>query len=307
VGASLLFPPQYQTPGTAQEALLQIVHTGPRTLGFSQTRWTLAAISNACDWLRLTTSGGLSRLLARLKISWKRGREHIYSPDPDYEAKLTYIKNLTKDSQASRGQRPILYLDEVTYYRQPTTCAAYELQGHRQPLAERSYQSNTLTRVIATLDVANGRVVHRWRSHLTVRAIVAFYQQLCDAYPGAERLYVVQDNWPVHTHPDVLVALESQEQPWPWHRPGNWPTSPSVAAQRHWGGLHLPIQIVTLPTYAPWTNPIEKLWRWLRQEVLHMHRLSDQLEELRAEIDRFLDRFASGSPALLRYVGLLPN
>ena len=27
------------------------------------------------------------------------------------------------------------------------------------------------------------------------------------------------------------------------------------------------IEPVWLPTYAPWLNPIEKLWRWLRQEV----------------------------------------
>ena len=59
-----------------------------------------------------------------------------------------------------------------------------------------------------------------------------------------------------------------------------------------------------LPTYASWTNPIEKLWRWLRQEVLHLHRLADRLEELRAEVRRFLDRFALGSLELLRYVGL---
>jgi hypothetical protein len=31
------------------------------------------------------------------------------------------------------------------------------------------------------------------------------------------------------------------------------------------------LQSVWLPTYAPWLNPIEKLWRWLRQDVLKMH------------------------------------
>ena len=59
-----------------------------------------------------------------------------------------------------------------------------------------------------------------------------------------------------------------------------------------------------LPTYASWLNPIEKLWRYLKQEVLHLHRLANDLGGLRAEIDRFLDQFTDGSDQLLRYVGL---
>lgn len=61
----------------------------------------------------------------------------------------------------------------------------------------------------------------------------------------------------------------------------------------------------------PRLNPIEKLWRWLCQEVLHLHRLADAWEELQGAVDRFLERFAQGgSPyclALLRYVGLSPT
>ena len=71
-----------------------------------------------------------------------------------------------------------------------------------------------------------------------------------------------------------------------------------------WGQLQLPIQIVPLPTYASWCNPIEKLWRKVRQELTHLHSWADDLERLRAEIDRFLSQFATGSDTLLRYVGL---
>jgi hypothetical protein len=59
-----------------------------------------------------------------------------------------------------------------------------------------------------------------------------------------------------------------------------------------------------LPTSAPWLNPIEKLWRWLRQDVLKMHRLAAPWSELRQRVSLFLDQFADGSTELLRYVGL---
>jgi transposase len=67
----------------------------------------------------------------------------------------------------------------------------------------------------------------------------------------------------------------------------------------------LPIQLVFLPTYASWLNPIEKLWRWLRQEVLHLHRLSDDWPALKQAVWDFVAQFALGSLDLLRYVGLL--
>jgi transposase len=67
------------------------------------------------------------------------------------------------------------------------------------------------------------------------------------------------------------------------------------------------IQMVALPTYAPWLNPIEKLWRKLKQDVLHLHRLSDDWEVLQQRVTTFLEHFAAGSLALLRYVGLLPK
>jgi hypothetical protein len=56
--------------------------------------------------------------------------------------------------------------------------------------------------------------------------------------------------------------------------------------------------------YASWCNPIEKLWRKLRQDVTPLHRWADDLETLRTEIDRFLDQFAQGSLERLRHVGL---
>jgi|GEM_PF-4462571 len=56
---------------------------------------------------------------------------------------------------------------------------------------------------------------------------------------------------------------------------------------------------------APWLIPSEKLWRWLRQDVLKLHRLADNWPPLRTHVNAFLDQFAQGSQALLRNVGLI--
>jgi len=265
----------------------------------------LASLRLACSWLSGLTLSGVHTVLRRARIVWKRARASIRSPDPDYDAKLVDVEAAVAAAQAQPGRIITAYLDEVTVERQPTVAHAYAPIGaSTQARAVRSPKSNTVTRVLGVLNALTGAVFHRRASKITVAFLVVFYQALCRAYPDAERIYVIQDNWPVHTHPDLLVALEPQETRWPWYRPPNWPTEPSAAAIRRWGELKLPIQIVPLPTYASWCNPIEKLWRKLRQDVTHLHRWADDLDTLRTEIDRFLDQFAQGSLDLLRYVGL---
>jgi transposase len=282
-----------------------VVRRDPHQFGYDRARWTLGLLRATCDWLRLAGDGSLAALLARLGLVYKRGRDYVHSPDPDYRAKLDRVAQLVAEARASGGRRVALYLDELTYYRQPTLARAYAAAGAEQPLAQRSYQANTATRVIAALNVVEARVNYRQASRLGIREVVAFHQQLRAAYPGAERLYLIEDNWPIHFHPDVLVALEGQENPFPLHRPRHWAQAPSPQAVKQWGQLELPIQLVPLPTYASWTNPIEKLWRWLKQAVLHLHPYAGNLEQLRQAVCRFLDRFADGSQELLRYVGLL--
>jgi hypothetical protein len=251
--------------------------------------------------LRLTTLGGLSQLLTRLHISYKQGRDYVYSPDADYRAKLDLIEQARLRAYYAPEQYALLYLDEFSFFRQPTVARAYEARGHHQPLARRSYTVNTKSRLLAALDALSGQVYYCQRSHINLPTLTGFWHTLCEAYPEARTIYVVLDNWPVHFHPATLATLQTQQHIWPRYQPDNWPTAPRAPRD------DLPIQLLALPTYASWLNPIEKLWRWLRQDILHLHRLSHDWQALKQAVNAFLDQFRSPSPALLRYVGLLPS
>jgi transposase len=264
-----------------------------------QTRWTLAALKRAVPCYWEYSLSGIWRILAGHKLRWRRGRDHLRSPDPDYQGKLAQVAARRAEVEAMPDASVLLYLDEVTYYRQPSLASAFGAAGRDTPRAERSWKSNATTRVVAALHAHTGQVTALQARQIGVAELIRFYRQLTETYPGT-RIYLVQDNWPVHFHPDVLAALEEQSSPFPFPRPPSWPAETSPQAKR----LGLPIQLVTLPTYAPWTNPIEKLWRWLKQDVLHLHRHADDLPALRALVLDFLARFNDGSPDLLRYVGL---
>lgn len=281
-----------------------LVQRDPRTCGQDQTRWTLAGIRRACPWFHARSAPGVHTILARLHVVWKRARASIRSPDPDYDGKRAALAAILDQMRAHPQRSRVLFLDEVTIARQPTLAQAYAMRGADQARAALSQRDNTLTRVVATLDAQTGQVCFRRAKRIMIATLVQFYHDIRATYPDAETIYVVQDNWPAPTHPDLLVALAPQITSYPFYRPGNWPTEPSAAARQKWGQLQLPIQIVPLPTYASWCNPIEKLWRLLRQTVTHLHRWADDLPRLREEVDRFLSGFAGGSTDLLRYVGL---
>ena len=135
----------------------------------------MRAIAQTCDWLRVTTPGGLSQILDRLGICYKRARSYVHSPDETYDAKLSVIQLCLLRAWYQPERYVFLYQDEFTYYRQPSLARAYESQGHRQPLAHRSHKSDTHFRVVAALNAITGQVTYRQHSKIGLRQLSDFY------------------------------------------------------------------------------------------------------------------------------------
>lgn len=300
-GGKLVFPPKTNVEAT--EDLLDVLHQSPYELGYGESRWTLIRIRSACSWLKVETDSGVWRLLQRLGIVKKQGRIALHSPDVNYQAKLEYLDQCWQEAVAYPREVIFLYLDEFSYYRQPTVTLAYEQRGNYQWRANLSHRSNTRCRGIGALNAMTGQVHYRQADKIRTKVQVAFYRDIVQSYPQARTIYVAQDNWPNHAAPAVMAHLEAQRTPFFPNTFSNWST-----AERYMTPPDaLPIQLVFLPTYAPWTNPIEKLWRWVRQDILHLHRLSDQWGDLKQRVMDFMMQFEHGSTQLLHYIGLLPD
>ena len=277
-----------------------MIHQDPHWFEQKRNRWTLAGLSACCEWLEGVSASGVCRLLQRFHLTYKRGVGHLFSPDADYLPQLADIQAILAQSQKDPERIVVVFVDEIGIYRQPSLAQAYAVCGKQQPQAELGLSTNGCVRVAGSLHAFTGQVTYQMKSKFTVSAMVGFYEAIANAYPDAEVIYVILDNWPLHYHPDVLAALQPQQLKYPLHQPGNWPAEPSPKAKR----LNLPIRLLLLPTYAPWTNPIEKLWRKLRQDELHLHRFGDNWEALKQCVRSYLEELAHGSEELLRYVGL---
>ncbi|MDZ7379412.1 MAG: IS630 family transposase [candidate division KSB1 bacterium] len=277
-----------------------MVGSSPKQHWIERSRWELALIRQAFPELRSYSLSGAWRLLYRHGVRYKRGRQYIHSPDEEYAEKLSSVRVVYRRCYLGEEEGVLLFGDELTYYRQPSVSMEYAFAGRSQPLVRLGYTTNVARRIVGVLDGLSGRVLYREGRRIGSNELVSFYEQVCKAFGCGKRIYLVEDNWPVHFHWEVLEALEPQRYLKSVKVPGNWRKGKFGSEE----GLCLPIQLLPLPTYAPWTNPIEKVWRRLRQEVLHHHQYEDRIWDLRDAVCTFLDQFSEGSEELLRYVGL---
>jgi transposase len=241
------------------------------------SRWTLRTIRVSVPAVADYSLSGVWRMLHRCRVRLRSARLQLYSPDPDYLPKVAWLERCLREAVRAPQAVALVFVDEMGYYRWPDAAPDWMLAAPAAPtLARRAGPTNRQQRLIGALNALTGRVDYRDNYRVGREQVIAFYRQLDRVYAGAERVYVVQDNWSIHHHADVQAALADLPR----------------------------LEVIWLPTYAPWLNPIEKLWRWLRQDVLKLHRLADDWHMLRERVNAFLDQFAAGSHALLRYTGL---
>jgi transposase len=236
----------------------------------------LSTIRATFAWLADYTLSGVWRLLHRCGLRLRSARVQQYSPDPDYAAKVAHLDMALWEARRYPRSVVAVFVDQMGFARWPDPATDWAAQP---PVADRRHAKQGLWRLMAALNALTGQVTYVDNYIIGRKKVIECYAHLVAAYPRARRLYVIQDNWSIHRHPEVLAALEQ------------WPQ----------------IEPVWLPTYAPWLNPIEKLWRWLRQDVLRLHRWAEDWQTVRQRVRSFLDQFQDGSQRLLEYVGLLGN
>ena len=255
-------------PGEAARREVAVGASGP-----APSRWTLRTIRASVDWLTAYTVSGVWRVLQSWGLGLHTSCARLFSPDPDYASKVRRLHRCLRDAARHPDTVVALFLDEFGYQRWPEVAPMWGLEA---AVAERA-GNNQQWRTIGALNALTGQVNYHDGYIVGRHQVSQFYGLLNRAYPKkVELMYVIQDNWNIHTHPDVLTALEQYPR----------------------------IKPVWLPTYAPWLNPLEKLWRWLRQDILKMHRWVEDWPQVKQRVRDFLDQFAHGSSALLRYVGL---
>ncbi len=224
-----------------------------------------------------------------------RGREYIHSPDRLYDEKLSLVQQTISQYQA--GQQEVYFMDQLTIYLHPSVACDW---SEVQPLSRQGHLSNKTFRICGALNCFNGEVHTLMRNKISIPSLVEFFEQLCRKHPG-KTIFLILDNWTVHWHPDVRAVLEPQLYPYQMTLPKSWQ---KLKPRKKYIGRNLPLQLVYLPTYASWLNPIEKTWRWLKQDFLHHHCKKDNMEGLKNSVRAWFQSPEHTAQQMLGYVGL---
>lgn len=277
-GASPLFSPVHGNDLHSAAAQVQAVcYRSPLLYDLPRSRWSLALLQQSLAWWADKSLSGLSKLLKRMHVSYKRGRLAVHSPDLQYEVKLARIRQAYQQMQHDPTHVVLLYLDEHLVGRYPTLARCYSSTGAPGMLARQYAGYNSMLRLVGCLDAATGAVFAKRYGSVTVDNFLTFLQRVEEQYPNAEVISIALDNWSVHVNERVLPALQARQSK---------------------------IQLLFQPTYAPWTNPMEKVWLRFNEDVSHMHPHWAKWQPWRLRIDDWIAKVRPASEAMVSATGL---
>lgn len=131
---------------------------------------------------------------------------------------------------------------------------------------------------IGAVNYHSGQTVVMIGKHKNREQIALLLHQLLDLHPS-RRVYVAWDN--AQTHSGGIVEQIVRE-----------------AAGR--------LVLLYLPTYSPWLNPIEMLWRHFRREVTHCE-LFASVKDLLEATSHFFDKYNNMKDKILTIIGAHPS
>src|SRR5579859_358653 len=198
--------------------------------GVAPTRWTLQRIRAAFDWLHEYSLSGVWRLLSRLELGIRLARPSRFSPDPAYADKHAHLLTCLRAAASNPDEVVLVFMDEMGFVRWPQGGRAWMPTPPEPTLSLPCAGNNRQWRLSGALNALTGQVTYLDNYSVGRQQVGQLYQRLDQTYPLAQRIFVVQDNGSIHTHPDVVAVLAALPR----------------------------LSTVSLPTYAPWLNPIEK-------------------------------------------------
>lgn len=130
---------------------------------------------------------------------------------------------------------------------------------------------------LGAVNYHTGETLVIFRQRKRRQEVAQLLQAILDKHPH-ETVYVAWDNSSTHEDNEVEAVVRG-------------------AAGR--------LVLLYLPTYSPWLNPIEMLWRHFRREVTHCE-LFESVKALLHAAQHFFDHYNKMPQQVLSIIGALP-
>jgi transposase len=225
----------------------------PRDFGFYRSRWTCGTVVALLeeDYGVRTSRETVRCWLHEENLVWRRPRPVLGPKDPQRAQKLRKIRALLRDLPTNEAA---FFEDEVDVNTNPKIGSMWMRRGQQAEVVTPG--TNTKRYLAGSMNWRTGEVILSEPS--SKRDADLFLRHLDDLrrrFRRHQRIHVICDNAIFH-RPDRCKKVQEYMAKW-GHR----------------------IVLHFLPTYAPETNPVERVWWHLHEEITRNHRCQN-IEEL---------------------------
>ena len=220
----------------------------PQFFGLVRSRWCCAALVLVLfeTYHVRVSRETVRRWLHREQLVWRRPRPVLGPKDPRRAAKLRELQQFLRDLPPDEAA---VFQDEVDVNTNPKLGCAWMRRGRQAEVVTPG--TNQKRYIAGSLNWRTGRLIATTGGRRDAALFCQHLDDLRSAYRCYRVIHVVCDNARFHTAAGSRLVRRYLEK---------------------WGER---VVLHYLPAYAPDTNPIERVWWHLHDEVTRNHRCPD--------------------------------
>lgn len=238
----------YKANPVVMEQLTELVDATPQDYGYLRSRWSSELLARELRRQRrvVVHATTIRRWLARLRYGWLRARPTLYLRDPRKAERMRAIEQLLATPSAGTE---VFYADEVDIDLNPKIGAMWTRRGQQRAISTPGH--NQKRYLAGALHARSGKVLWAEGPRKNTNLFLALLEHLRERYRRAQRIVLILDNFGIHK--------SHLARAWLAHNPK--------------------FELCFQPTYHPWVNHIERLWKQLHDVVTrnHSHNTMGQL------------------------------
>lgn len=203
----------------------------------------------------------LRTLLKQAGLSWKKSKKALAKAKP--EARTAFVKRFQDGfEQICQGKLRLIYVDEAHFHQDMMLGYRWSTRGEADWVPSSCPSRNNRLDWYGAYDFTHGQCLIWHQDSCDSDTTVAFLQHLATWNPDPDQqTMIIWDRAPWHSNA-VMVRQAAEAL-------GFW--------------------LIDLPSYSPDLNPIEGLWKWMREE-LTQHHCYQYLYQLERACFEFIDR-----------------
>lgn len=182
------------------------------------------------------TVPGMRTWLQRHEFSYKKPA--VIPGKANKEQQQEWLAAYEKLRQGLPGDETICFIDGVHPTHNVQPAYGWIQKGVRKEIPANTGRSRL--NLSGAIDVVSHNIVIQEDQTLNAESTIRFFQKIEEAYPCKQRVHVFCDNAPYYRNKAVSQYLATSK-----------------------------IALHFLPPYSPNLNPIERLWKWMKERVIY--------------------------------------